>query len=92
VLGCLFPGSRRRWHFGNDLGWHLNLGFFFLIWSSVYFRPLRWWGRILDDDEFSRGPARRLRHGIGHGLFKGAWTVWTATPIDFAIVCIALPS
>ena len=41
VLRCLFPRSRKRRHFGDDLGWHLNLGFFFLIWRPVNFRHLR---------------------------------------------------
>ena len=72
VLGCLFPRSRRRRHFGDDLGWHLNLGFFFLIWRPVNFRLLRRSGWILDDDGFSGRTARRLGHGIGHGLFEDA--------------------
>jgi hypothetical protein len=71
VLGCLLPRSRRRRHFGDDLGWHLNLGFFFLILRPVNFRPLRWFERILDDDGFSRGPARRLRHWVGRSLLSG---------------------
>jgi hypothetical protein len=72
VLGCLFPRSRKRRHFGDDFGWHLHFGVFFLIWRPVNFRTLRFLKRILDDDGFSGGPARRLGHGIGHGLFEGA--------------------
>ena len=40
ALDCLFPRSRKRRHFGDDLGWHLNFGFFFLIWRPVNFRLL----------------------------------------------------
>ena len=76
VLGCLFPRSRRRRHFGDDLGWHLNLGFFFLIWRPVNFRLLRRSGRILDDDGFSGRPARRLGHGIGLVSLRMPCTVW----------------
>ena len=79
VLGCLFPRSRKRRHFGDDLGWHLNFGFFFLIWRPVNLRPLRWSERIPDDNGFSRGPARRLRNGIRHGLLRGPSGQMTVT-------------
>ena len=72
VLGCLFPRSRKRRHFGDDFGWHLNLGLIFLIWQPVDLRPSRRPRRILDDDRFGRRPARRLGQGIGHGILDGA--------------------
>jgi hypothetical protein len=37
VLACPFARSGEWRHFGDDLGRHLSLGFFFLIWRPVKF-------------------------------------------------------
>jgi hypothetical protein len=59
--------SRATVRMRPPLRWN-RMGFVFLIWRPVDFRPVRWLKRILDNDGFSRGPTRRLRHAIGHGL------------------------